>query len=152
MKVFKKWWFWLIVAIVVIAIIAGSSGSSESDVCTGEIQNESSQSTEIVYEIVDLQTMIDDLKANSLRAEENYKEKYVEITGKISNIDSDGKYISISPDNDEFNLTSVMCYIKNDEQKQIIINKSTDDIVTIKGKIKSIGEVLGYSLDIKEIK
>ena len=152
MKVFKKWWFWLIVAIVVIAIIAGSSGSNESDVSTGEIQNESSQSTEIVYEIVDLQTMIDDLKANSLRAEENYKEKYVEITGKISNIDSDGKYISISPDNDEFNLTSVMCYIKNDEQKQVIINKSTDDIVTIKGKIKSIGEVLGYSLDIKEIK
>ena len=89
MKVFKKWWFWLIVVIVVIAIIAGSSGGNESDVSTGEIQNESSQSTEIVYEIVDLQTMIDDLQANSLRAEENYKDKYVEITGKISNIDSD---------------------------------------------------------------
>ena len=38
-----------------------------------------------------------------------------------------------------------MCYIKDDE-------KNVGDTVTVKGKVKSIGEVLGYQLDIKEVK
>ena len=32
-----------------------------------------------------------------------------------------------------------------------MVQKSVGDGVTIKGKVKSIGEVLGYSIDIKEI-
>ena len=32
-----------------------------------------------------------------------------------------------------------------------MFTKNVDDEITIKGKIKSIGEVLGYSLDIKEV-
>ena len=44
-----------------------------------------------------------------------------------------------------------MCYIKNDSQKEFLVEKSVGDIITIKGQVKSIGEVMGYSIDIKEV-
>lgn len=45
----------------------------------------------------------------------------------------------------------VQCYLTTDEQKAQIMEMSVDDIVTLRGKIKSVGEVLGYSLDIDSI-
>ena len=157
--IFKKWWFWAVIAILVVAIIAGSGGGDENDpadhgdqqtnITTDTTQN--AEEAQGNYELIDLQTMVDDLDSNAMRAEEKYLNKQIEITGKIANIDSDGSYISIDPVNSDFNLTSVMCYIKNDAQKAIIMDKSKDDTITIRGKVKSIGEILGYSIDIKEI-
>ncbi len=156
--IFKKWWFWVVIVVVIIAIAAGSSGDGESNTNTDTSGTDTStnqpadnKEEQISYEVVDLQTMIDDLESNAIRAEQNYQNKYVEVTGRIANFDSDGKYISIDPVGSEFNFTSVMCYIKSEDQKSIILNKSKGDTVTIKGKVKSIGEVLGYSIDIKEI-
>ena len=180
--IFKKWWFWTIIAVLVIGIIGGSSGGSGDDTTDGtqtgttsettqnteaekeqirdDVQNGTTSSTtqntdpekeQNSYEVVDLQAMIDELDANAMRAEEKYQNKYIEVTGKISNIDSDGSYISIDPVGDDFNLTGVLCYIKNGDQKAKIMEKSKGDTITIKGKVKSIGEVLGYSIDIKEI-
>ena len=96
--------------------------------------------------------LVNDLEENALKAEKKYLDQYVEITGKVSNIDSDGTYISLRPSNDPYCFISTMCYIKNDEQLNKVMEMSTDDVVTIKGKVKSVGEVLGYSIDIKEIK
>ena len=107
---------------------------------------------EIAYEKVDLQTMLDELEANALKAEKTYQNKFVEVVGKISNFDSDGTYISIEPENaDPFNFTSVMCYIKNDAQLNFLLEKEVGDTVTVKGKITSIGEVLGYSIKMDEV-
>ena len=39
----------------------------------------------------------------------------------------------------------------NREIQDILINKNVGDEITIKGKIKSIGEILGYSVDINEV-
>ena len=96
--------------------------------------------------------MFESLKNNALKAETEYQNKYVEITGKICNFDSDGKYISVEPTNaDEWNFDSVMCYIKNDNHKNFLLEKNKGDIITIRGKVKSIGEVLGYQIDINEV-
>lgn len=96
--------------------------------------------------------MLDDLKENAMKAETLYQDKLVEVTGKIANFDSDGFYISIEPvDADAWNFTTVMCYIKNDFQKDLLLEKSKGDTVTIKGQITTIGEVLGYSLNIHGI-
>lgn len=151
---YKKWWFWVIIVVVVIAIGGSAGGNSSNNTDMGSQSQISSQIEEsISYEVVDLQTMMDDLKGNAMKAEKTYQDKYVEVTGKIANFDSDGKYISIKPVNaDEWSLSTVMCYIKDDAQTQILMEKAIGDMVTIKGKIKSIGEVLGYSLDIREIK
>ena len=140
------------VLIVVFAFFALGSTESESTANSSNKANSTQSKQEITYEKVDLQTMIDTLNDNALKAEQTYQDKYVEVTGKISNFDSDGSYISIEAINaDEWNFDTVMCYIKSDEQKQFLLEKSKGDTVTIKGKIISIGEVLGYSLNIDSV-
>ena len=160
-SIFKKWWFWLIIALIVVIIISSSSGS-ETPTNEGGNQpsaEQSSSTTEtqkpaetVSYEKVELQTMLNELKSNALKAEKTYKDKNVELVGKISNFDSDGKYISIEPVNaDEWNFDRVQCYIKDDAQLDFLLEKEVGDSITVKGKIKSIGEVLGYSLNIDEV-
>ena len=116
-------------------------------------ESDQSQTTQpdIEYTSYSVADMIADLNANALNASEKYKDQYVEITGKLRNIDSDGKYISLDPDNDEFNLIGIQCNIKDDTQKNKVSGMGIGDSVTLKGKITSVGEVLGYSLDIEEI-
>lgn len=160
---YKKWWFWVIVAIVVISVV-GSSGDDETTkvaepdttVETGapsasepkaELEKE-----EIVYESVDLQAMFDALEENAMKAEKNYQNKLLEFECKISNFDSDGQYISVEPVGaSEWNFTTATCNIKNDAQRDFLIEKNVGDIITVKGKVKSIGEIIGYTLDIKEV-
>lgn len=149
--IYKKWWFWTAIGILVI-VIAASSGGDKTDTDSASSTQETIKTETITYESVDLDTMLDSLKNNAMKAEEEYQNKNIEITGKIKNFDSDGQYISIEPTNaDVWNFDSVMCYIKNDTQKNVLIEKNVGDVVTIKGKVKSIGEVLGYQIDIAEV-
>ncbi len=152
--VYKKWWFWCIAAVIVFAI--GSSGGGEKDTKVSKTTDGSSVKTEekqIEYELVDLNVLFTDLESNAMKAESSYQNKYVEFQAKIASFDSDGSYISVEPvDADEWNFQTATCHIKNDDQKSFLLEKNVDDIVTIKGKIKSIGELLGYSIDMAEIK
>lgn len=150
--VYKKWWFWVVM--VLVAMIIGSAASSSGDGSTGNTENISSTSSQqdIKYESVDLQGLFDELDANAMKAENKYQGKFVEFKCKISNFDSDGAYISVEPINaSEWNFTTALCYIKNDTQKNFLLDKNVDDEITIKGKIKSIGEVLGYTININEV-
>lgn len=157
--IYKKWWFWVIVVIVIISVGA-SSGSDESStennetaVTSNEISKpQEKQVEEIIYETVDLQTMFDDLDGNAMKAEANYMKKNIEFECKIASFDSDGKYISVEPVSaSEWNFTTALCNMKNDTQKSFLIEKSVGDIITIKGTVKSIGEILGYTIDIAEV-
>ncbi len=158
-NIFKKWWIWTIIFVVVVVAIVGSSSSTTentgdttvADTSTVATTTEDTTAT-LVYEKVDLQQMMDDLDANALKAEKDYQDKYIQITCKISNFDSDGKYISVEPvDADEWNFNTAICDIKNDAQLNFLLEKSVGDIVTIEGKVTSIGEVLGYSINIDQI-
>ncbi|MBQ3114797.1 MAG: zinc ribbon domain-containing protein [Clostridia bacterium] len=147
--IYKKWWFWGVIVVIAIAIGA-SSGGNETTVSNND--NAQNQVEEITYEVVDLQTMFDELDSNAMKAEANYQKKNVEFECKIKSFDSDGSYISVEPVGaSEWNFVSAMCYIKNDTQKEFLIQKNVGDIITIKGQVKSIGEVVGYSIDIKEV-
>lgn len=157
----KKWWFWAIIAVIVIAVVFGAGGEEEDSASTPTnsskqaVTNAASEVKESKYEYVSLKTMLDELEANAMKAEANYQNKYVQVEGKITNFDSDGGYISIKPTSAgewDYLLLDVTCYIKNDAQRKVLIEKSKGDIVTIKGKITRIGEVLGYSIDIDEVK
>jgi len=148
--IYKKIWFWILV-VIVIAIIGSASGNKENEPSTTSTTPNKAQE-EIVYETVDLQTMFDELSNNAMKAEKSYQNKYIEFQCKIDNFDSDGDYIGVEPVNaSEWNFINAMCYIKNDTQEDFLIQKSVGDIITIKGKVTSIGEVLGYSIDIKEV-
>ena len=137
-KLFKKWYFWVILVVVFIFISSAASTDAEPE--------------PVQYETVDLQQMLDELDSNALKAEKTYLNKYVEVTGKISNFDSDGEYITIEPvDADKWNFDTVMCDIMSDDQLEFLLEKSVGDVVTIRGKVTTIGEVLGYFIDIAEI-
>lgn len=133
------------VLFVILAVGSVRKTDSKTDAMT------SAEKKEVIYEKVTAKELIDALQDNALNAKEKYKDKYVEITGKLNVIDASGKYITVNPIGDDFVLTGVQAYIKTDEQKQVVSGLSKGDKITVKGKIKDVGEVLGYSVDIDEI-
>lgn len=133
------------------AATSSSNGTTSSD--TETIDKEDIDPTEVPIDYIayDVSVMMDDLNSNALKAEKKYQDQYVQITVRLSNIDSDGKYIGLVPSDDEYAFIGVQCYIKSDEQTDRVMEMTIGDTVTIKGQITIIGEVLGYSLDIDEI-
>lgn len=163
---YKAVWFWVL--IVLIFALIGSCSVSDND--GGESKNNEKTSitsttkpekatvpttapTEapIVYESVSVNDMMEALEGNALKAKDTYDDKYLEISGKLSIIDSNGAYISVFPTNNDFAIVGVQCFVKNEQQKEDIMNLTVGDNVVIKGKITDVGEVLGYSMDIEEI-
>lgn len=147
-----------IAAVVVIGIIGAASGGGSNKTQAGPAAEAGAKVTTaevteavIEYTAYSVGDMMSDLKANALNASEKYKGQYVEITGELSNIDSDGKYISLTPSDEAFAIIGVQCYIKNDDQKSKVAGMTKGEAVTLKGKVTQVGEVLGYSLDITEI-
>lgn len=158
--IYKKWWFWVIIIFVMGVIGNAMSEEDETDAAkqvegTQEVTKETEKPTEpepeITYTKYQVSEMMEDLKSNALKADDKYNKEYVEITGELSVIDSGGKYISLTPSGETFAIIGVQCYIKNDTQKSQVMEMTVGDTITLKGKIKNVGEVLGYSLDIDEI-
>jgi hypothetical protein len=148
---------WVVLAVVAVGVIGAVGGNSDSNTTSSsstsaktESAKEVDTSTAIEYTSVSVNDMMSDLDNNAMGASDKYKGKYLEITGKLSNIDAAGKYIDLMADGD-FEIIGVQCYIKNDDQKAKIASMSKGDTVTLKGKCTDVGEVLGYSLDIEEI-
>ena len=155
---YKRGWFIALCVVVVIAVAASSGG--EEGTTTGDVSGSASGAAsistaapveEIVYTVCTVDEMVDMLDANAMKAENTYDDQYVEVTGRLSVIDSDGKYISLYPVKDKWAFQGVTCDLTNDGQKQQVMEMSIDDRVTVRGKITSVGEVLGFDLDIIEI-
>lgn len=144
-------------AVIIFAVLGAiGGGGSKKDKPANDGQGQKQEQTqesnvEREYKSVTVAQLEDDLKNNAMSAKNTYEGNYYELSGKLSNIDSDGKYINLTNPDDEFDLVGIQCYLKNDEQKQQVSKLTTGEIVTVKGKIKSVGEVLGYSFDIDEI-
>lgn len=151
---YKRWWFIAIIVLVVLAAL-GSSGSSSdnstSKAATTAASSSVSSVPAIEYTSYTVTELSNDLDSNALKASDKYKDQYVELSGTLSVIDSDGKYISITDSSNEWAIIGVQCYIKDDEQKQAVMDFSIGDKVVIKGKITNVGEVLGYYLDMTEV-
>jgi RNA polymerase subunit RPABC4/transcription elongation factor Spt4 len=148
-----KWVVLILIIGVVIGAVTGEDKSADSTTKQTEATAPDSQKQEsesIEYTSVSVNDMMDALNNNAMGASDKYKGKYLEITGKLTNIDAAGKYIDLMADGD-FEIIGVQCYIKNDDQKAKIASMSKGDTVTLKGKCTDVGEVLGYSLDIDEI-
>ena len=155
--IYKRWWLWVLVVLLVIGMFGGS-GDGEQVEASAPSQNdpkptapvEPAPEPVIEYTEYTVKQLVDDLSANALKAEQTYQGQYVELTGVLSVIDSDGKYISLYPPN-EFVLMSVQCYIQNDTQRGQVMEMSKGDMVTVRGKITDVGEIMGYTLNIDEI-
>lgn len=149
--IFKRVWFWVLIAVLVLGFGGCMGGSGDSD-SSGSDSSASQAEQKIEYTAVTVDEMTDALDSNAAAASDKYDGQYLEITGRLSNIDSDGNYISLSDMHDDWAVIGVTCYIKNDEQLDKVKSMSVDQEVTVRGKITEVGEVLGYSLDIDSIK
>ncbi len=119
--------------------MAGVGGSGDKE-----------EEKDIEYNKVDIQAMYDDLENNPAAASEKYKNTYIEFSGSMDVIDSDLAYIGVMP-TEGFHIVSVRCNLKDDTQKDFVKNATKGDVVTVKGKCTEVGEILGYTVDVKEL-
>lgn len=147
--IYKRVWFWVV--IVLVAIVMFSGGDSESTGTSNTGKGSTEQQENVEYIKLDVDTLNDALENNAAAAKETYNKKYVEVTGKLSTIDSDLAYISIVSTTDEWDFMGIHCKIKNNKTKNVVKTLSKDQTITVRGKITDVGEVLGYYLDIIEI-
>lgn len=167
---YKKWWFYVIIVVIICGAAAGGGQSdspnknSESASTTppkestavpdaGEPEVLQPEPEPVSYTHYPVTELFDSLSNNALKAEKTFKDQYVEIEGYLSTIDSSGKYISVGadPENWDYMLQSVQCYVTNDEQINQIIEMNAGDAIVVRGKIKDVGEILGFQMDIDSI-
>lgn len=145
------------ILILIIIAVAGSSGNdtTNTDVASTNGDTVTTTTTEtaetIEYTAIDVDALNDALENNAAAAKDTYNKKYLEITGKLTNIDSDLSYISIGSTTDEWDFMTIQCFIKDQATKDIVKTLSKDDTIVVKGQITEVGEVLGYTLNITEI-
>ncbi len=144
---YKRVWF--IVLVIIVALVALMPKGDKSNNDASKASDTSTK--EITYTAVDAEKMLADLESNALNAEKTYKDKDLEITGKIYVIDSSGKYIAIDGINSEFTMSGITCYLQNEEQKDIVAGSSKGSTVVVRGHVTDVGEVLGYKLNVDEI-
>lgn len=153
--IYKRVWFIILCVIVLIGIIGAIAGGGGDETAPASNDNggevAATEEVEVEYTAYDVSELNADLEANAVNAADKYSDQYVAVTGKLESIDSDGSYISLTDPNDEWDLVGVTCYITNDSQLEKIKKLSTGDVITVKGQITDVGEVLGYYLDIDEI-
>lgn len=148
--VYKRIWFWALIIIIIIAAVS-AVGGDDTPKATTESDKDNNVKAEIEYTAYSVDEMMDDLNNNALKASDKYEGKYVEITGNLDVIDSNGDYIAVLPEHDDWAITGVHCSIKNDKQLDKVKEMSIGEKITVKGKITDVGEVLGYYLSIDEI-
>lgn len=176
--VYLRWWFIVIAIIVAIGVIS-SLGGEDSDTAAGtgsttttlaagvdtssaeagaaSTEPAKTEAVETTTEapksatVVSAEELVNALENNALKAANTYKGEYVEITGKLANIDSSGKYFTIDPITSDYNFTFIMCYIKS-EHLEVVSDLDKGQEVTVIGTIKDVGEVMGYSVDVESIR
>ena len=106
--IYKRWWFILLVVLIVLSIIGGLGGT-DTDTPTDTPSKVEEKEPEIEYTEYTVNKLISDLEKNAAKAQDKYEGKYVELTGELSVIDSDGKYIALHSDDTIFTLANVQC-------------------------------------------
>ena len=137
--IYKKWWFWVIIANVILFTFLALMGTLASD----------EPSTPPTYREVRMQTMFNDLSEGASSAKNLYLGEYVELTGKITYYSSSCIKIKSADTGSSYN--TIECRIQNDEQRKFLEEKQKGDIVTIKGKITSVESYSGYVIEIHEV-
>jgi len=147
----KRTWLVGLVAIFAIfmALNQGGGGTSAAPAAGGNA-NQPAAAEKAKPLVVTADKLIDDLDSNALKAANTYKDKYVQVKGKVSNIDSSGDYFSVARLDDEISFTSIRMDIEEEHRSKVEAFE-TDQTVTVTGTVKDVGEVMGYSIDVESI-
>ena len=174
----KKLAIVLVVLVVIGAVFGGGSGekaSSGSQADKGQVEaaaDEGAASEEqdeaepeadakaeeqaepepepVEYQDVSLSDLLDTLENNPLNAKKTYEGAYVRFSGVLDNIDASGDYFSLGT-GEEWSFDHIQCFIRDDETLDRIAGASMGDTITVCGPITSVGEIMGYSMDVDYI-
>ena len=141
----------LVLVIIGIGSAIGSGGKSNTTTVPTSSAAVATQQPKAAPMVVAADKLVADLKGNPLNASETYKGKYIEVTGQLASIDSDGKYFSISPMNDDFSFTNILCNI-TPEQKATVSKFTSKQKLTVTGTMTNVGEILGYTMKVESVK
>ena len=163
-----KWIILGVIALIIIGAVASGGGGDSSEggdtAATASVStaapadaakkenkaNTKAKEQPVEYTACTADELAADLEKNAASASKKYKGQYLEVTGKLENIDSDGAYINLGTD-EQLIFVNIQCFLKTEEQKEAILNLSTGDTVTVKGKCTDVGEILGYTLDVDSL-
>ena len=84
-------------------------------------------------------------ECNAAKAKKEYNGKYLEVSGIVSNIDSNCKYIDIVGTN-EFAIIGMQINFDS-KYKEAVSNLENGSSYTFKVKVTDVGEVFGYYAD-----
>lgn len=132
-----------------------SNYESEESSITSNESNENTNNSTVESSTEYIKVTVDELEnkldENAALAKETYNGKLLEITGKLKVIDSDLKYIGIYAMEDDWDFIGIHCKLKDSANKEKVKTLTTGQTITVRGKVTSVGEVLGYYVDVKEI-
>lgn len=141
-----KKYLYSMLAMAMFAI--GFAASDES-----ETESVSEEEAPAEYMQATVETMLSDLSQNEMRAQKKYGGKYMEVTGTLGSMDSEGEYFSL--DDNSFSILSIHCKIPKNKREKItdkLINMEKGDMIVVKGKITDMGEIMGYDLTVTDVR
>jgi len=144
----------VVVAVFTMFCVAGCGGGSSS----GSKQSSNAQTQaqkEKTYAEANINQLLKEAQENAAKANKTYKGKDVKIVGgAIQNIDSDVKYITVDSASAglmEYGMMSVHCDIKGEKLKDKVLEFKKEQPVIIYGKIKEVGDLMGYTMVLEKI-
>lgn len=147
-KFYKRWWFWAIVMLVLIILGRASTEKSEQpstvEPTTPDAALETAPAEEPETSYIDAYDIISAYVENTVTADSLYRDKTLEIQGKVSDIGKDlidTPFLTIR--GSRFTFEGMRCnFSKADEDLLMNVEKNQD--IVVRGKIE--GEKLGTVL------
>lgn len=146
----------VVLAIALIGSCAGGGSSDETKSSSSASSSSASsgEQKQKVYEDAEINGLIKEAKENAASANANYKKKNLRIIGgRLSNIDSDVKYVTIEGTDRNYSMISIRCSInsKNQDVKDAVLKLKKGDPVTVYGTVSEVGDIVGYKLTLDKI-
>lgn len=162
---YDKTWFHILLVLIIFAgidyvirnpdpepmvyrtpVVESAGASSQSSVDSGE---ETDEQETAEYSSESLSKMIDMVEDYPIKAEEEYTGKYIQVSGYLDTVDSDGKYFTIVSDLDDFTLLDNIHWSmdKGSDVYNFIKDAKKGSYITVCGEITDVGETIYYMGD-----
>lgn len=137
--IFKRWWFWAIIVIIAIGAL-GSRGDKEAQTDKATANVELAEKETKQEEVIDITITGADLakafEDNEVKAKKDYTGKRAEITGTVQDIgEMFGQTYIVLESQEEFSITNVQCFFKDEKEIDKIATLEKGNEVTIIGTI-----------------
>lgn len=130
----------VILALFVLSVFGSAMGGSKTTSTTQKTTGKTEtavEPTKVEALKVDALSFVTEFDKNQLKAEETYKDKWVELTAVIKNISEDitgSPFLSLEPQNGKMFGTSIQCLFKDKSSLTSVENGNT---ATVQGKVSS---------------